>query len=108
MCRQLGFPWIFWIFYLLYHLLWTAFNIGPALYRKMLMISRHFPFLPSPSSANSEILDQADALRKKRAEADAKAERILPALFIKMFGDPAMNPKGWEKGQLSSVLMRHR
>ncbi len=25
-----------------------------------------------------EILDQADALRKKRAEADAKAARILP------------------------------
>lgn len=35
-----------------------------------------------------EILDQAAALRKKRAEADAKAERILPALFIRMFGDP--------------------
>lgn len=42
-----------------------------------------------------EILDQADALRKKRAEADAKAERLLPALFYKMFGDPATNPKGW-------------
>lgn len=42
-----------------------------------------------------EILDQADALRKKRAEADAKAARILPALFYKMFGDPATNPKGW-------------
>ena len=42
-----------------------------------------------------EILDQADALRKKRAEADAKADRILPALFYKMFGDPATNPKGW-------------
>jgi type I restriction enzyme S subunit len=42
-----------------------------------------------------EILDQADALRKKRAEADTKAARILPALFYKMFGDPAMNPKGW-------------
>lgn len=41
------------------------------------------------------ILDQADALRKKRAEADAKAARILPALFYKMFGDPAANPKGW-------------
>lgn len=36
-----------------------------------------------------EILEQADALRKKRAEADAKAERILPALFIKMFGEPS-------------------
>ena len=35
-----------------------------------------------------EILDQADDLRKKRAEADAKAARILPALFYKMFGDP--------------------
>jgi len=44
-----------------------------------------------------EILDQSDALRKKRAEADAKAARILPALFYKMFGDPAMNPKGWEQ-----------
>jgi type I restriction enzyme S subunit len=34
------------------------------------------------------ILDQADALRKKRAEADKATERILPALFYKMFGDP--------------------
>lgn len=34
------------------------------------------------------ILDQADALRRKRMEADAKAIRILPALFYKMFGDP--------------------
>ena len=36
-----------------------------------------------------ELLDQANALRKKRAEADAKAANILPALFYKMFGDPA-------------------
>lgn len=35
-----------------------------------------------------EILDQADALRKQRSEADAKAARILPSLFYKMFGDP--------------------
>jgi len=42
-----------------------------------------------------EILEQADALRKKRAEADVKAARILPALFYKMFGDPTINPKGW-------------
>jgi len=38
-----------------------------------------------------EILDQADALRKKRAEADSKAARILPALFYKMFGDPVQD-----------------
>ena len=49
--------------------------------------------LPLPTVSEQkcivEILDQADALRKKRAEADAKAARILPALFYKMFGDPA-------------------
>ena len=39
-----------------------------------------------------EILDQADRLRKLRANADAKAARILPALFYKMFGDPISNP----------------
>lgn len=53
--------------------------------------------LPPPSEQRRivEILDQADALRKKRVEADAIAERILPALFYKMFGDPATNPKEW-------------
>jgi len=35
-----------------------------------------------------EILDQADRLRRLRAAADAKADRILPALFIRIFGDP--------------------
>ncbi len=51
-----------------------------------------------------EILDQADVLRKKRAEADAKAARILPALFHKMFGDPATNPKRWPVIALGDVL----
>ncbi len=51
-----------------------------------------------------EILDQADALRKKRAEADAKAARILPALFYKMFGDPATNPKGWRVAPISEMI----
>lgn len=55
-----------------------------------------------------EILDQADALRKKRAEADAKAARILPALFYKMFGDPATNPKGWPMKALSVLGARVR
>jgi type I restriction enzyme S subunit len=50
-----------------------------------------------------EILDRADELRKQRAEADALSERILPALFIKMFGDPATNPMGWEQINLSSI-----
>lgn len=53
--------------------------------------------LPAPSEQGRivEILDRADRLRRLRAKADAKADRILPALFIKMFGDPATNPMGW-------------
>lgn len=62
--------------------------------------------LPPPKEQRRivEILDQADELRRKRAEADSKAERILPALFIKMFGDPATNPKGWETDVLDKVV----
>jgi type I restriction enzyme, S subunit len=51
-----------------------------------------------------ELLDEADRLRRLRREADAKAARILPALFLKMFGDPATNPKGFPKKPLGCVL----
>ena len=46
--------------------------------------------LPPPAEQRRivAILDQADRLRRLRAEADAKADRILPALFRNMFGDP--------------------
>lgn len=64
--------------------------------------------LPLPALSEQrrivEILDQADALRKKRAEADAKTARILPALFYKMFGDPANNPTGLLKKKLGDLI----
>lgn len=41
------------------------------------------------------LLDQANHLLHLRAEADAKTARIMPALFLKMFGDPVTNPNGW-------------
>jgi type I restriction enzyme S subunit len=52
-----------------------------------------------------ELLEQADGLRRQRAAADALADRILPALFHKMFGDPATNPKGWPKRKLGDVIV---
>jgi len=62
--------------------------------------------VPPPSEQHRivEILDQADALRKKRKEADGKAARILPALFYKMLGDPVTNPGGLEKKTLGDLL----
>lgn len=71
--------------------------------------SRHFKFLkelaiplfaPSEQYRIVELLDEADRLRRLRREADAKAARILPALFLKMFGDPATNPMGWPTNRL--------
>ena len=50
-----------------------------------------------------EILDQANRLRRLRTEADAKADRLLSALFVKMFGDPATNSKGWPKHSLDEL-----
>ncbi len=41
------------------------------------------------------ILDQADALRAKRREALAQLDSLTQAIFIEMFGDPVVNPKGW-------------
>jgi type I restriction enzyme S subunit len=61
-----------------------------------------------------EIIDQADRLRELRAEADTQAERILPALFLELFGDPIGNPKGWTQvplgqiGTLERGVSRHR
>lgn len=63
------------------------------------------PFL-SEQRRIVEILDQANALRKKRAEADAKAACILPALFYKMFGDPITNPKEWPKSHLTTLCKK--
>lgn len=51
-----------------------------------------------------EILRQADDLRRLRREANAKAAQLLPALFYKMFGDPATNPKGWEVSPFSKFI----
>lgn len=51
-----------------------------------------------------DILDQAERIRRRRADADAKADRILPALFIKMFGDPRTNPRGLPIIELGEVI----
>jgi type I restriction enzyme, S subunit len=80
-------------------------NIGPVPSMRKTEVELVEIPLPPPSEQRKivEILDQADALRKKRAEADKKADLILPALFYKMFGDPATNPRGWDTKTLAEV-----
>ena len=40
------------------------------------------------------ILDQADAIRRKRQKAIALTDELLRSTFLEMFGDPVINPSG--------------
>ena len=42
------------------------------------------------------ILDKADAIRRKRQQAIDLTDQLLRSVFLDMFGDPVMNPKGWD------------
>lgn len=49
------------------------------------------------------ILDQADALRRKRREAIIRLEELRCSLFDEMFGNPHTNPKNWPLGRIVDV-----
>lgn len=55
--------------------------------------------IPLPPMADQErivrILDEADALRRLRARAEERTVSLVQATFTRMFGDPAINPRGW-------------
>ncbi len=55
--------------------------------------------VPVPPLAEQErivkLLDEADELRKLRAQAEGRTADLIPALFHEMFGDPTHNPKHW-------------
>ncbi len=56
-----------------------------------LLRQAEFPLIPrSEQRRIVEILDQADRLRRLRAEADAKTDRTLPALLIRIIGNPRL------------------
>lgn len=53
-----------------------------------------------------DLLSRAEGILRLRRQAQAKAQAIIPALFHDLFGDPAVNPKGWPVvplGELASV-----
>jgi type I restriction enzyme, S subunit len=65
-------------------------------------------FVPVPPLAEQErivkLLDEADALRKLRTQADRRTAKFIPALFHKMFGDPLENPKRWPIKPVASFV----
>ena len=92
--------------FLYYFLNYSAIpNKGYSRHFKYLKEKR-FPFItPTEQRRIVEILDQADEIRLLRHQADAKAEKIIPALFYEMFGDIATNFKNWNRKSLSKMCV---
>jgi type I restriction enzyme S subunit len=61
-----------------------------------IVLDSNMPLPPLPEQRRiADILDKADAIRRKRKEAIALTEELLRSAFLEMFGDPVTNPKGW-------------
>ncbi|PVV08171.1 MAG: hypothetical protein B6D72_16990 [gamma proteobacterium symbiont of Ctena orbiculata] len=59
--------------------------------------SHPVPALPASEQKRiAEILDKADAIRRKRQQAIQLADEFLRSVFLDMFGDPVSNPRGWK------------
>lgn len=52
----------------------------------------------------ADILDKADAIRRKRKQAIALTDQLLRSTFLEMFGDPVTNPKGFPNATLAEVV----
>ncbi len=50
------------------------------------------------------ILNRAARIERLRKQAQERLQEFVPALFVKMFGDPATNPMGWETAPLGNVI----
>jgi type I restriction enzyme S subunit len=49
------------------------------------------------------ILDKADGIRRKRQASISLTEDLLRSVFLDMFADPVMNPKGWDIRKFADV-----
>lgn len=51
-----------------------------------------------------DLLTHAAGIRRLRQQALETTRTLIPALFVKMFGDPARNEKGWEVATVGNIL----
>jgi len=66
--------------------------------------SIYIPLPPLPVQRQIvAVLEEAEALKLQRQEADALTGALLQSVFYEMFGDPVRNEKGWEIAQLDEL-----
>lgn len=68
-------------------------------------VKRHLILLPPLDEQKriAAILDQADALRRKRQSALDRLNQLGQAIFVEMFGDPDQNDRLWPEVEVGSV-----
>lgn len=65
------------------------------------------PLPPLPTQKRiADILDTADALRRKDQELLTKYDQLAQVIFRDMFGDPVKNEKGWEVKKLGDLIAK--
>lgn len=78
----------------------------PAVSDRIIFDSR----IPLPPLAEqrriAEVLDRAEGLRAKRRAALAELDALTQSLFLDLFGDPAINPKGWPCKPVGSLASK--
>jgi type I restriction enzyme, S subunit len=75
-------------------------NFGPSHLKQI-----SFPLPPLPIQKRiAEILDAADALKRKDQQLIKKYNELAQSIFIDMFGDPVKNEKGWASILLGDVF----
>ncbi len=68
-------------------------------------ISIYLPTLTKQKKI-AKVLDRANELITLRKESIEKLDKLSKSIFIDMFGDPVLNPKGWEMGTLRDLLKK--
>jgi type I restriction enzyme S subunit len=103
--------------YLFHHLsaYWKKFNLSKQFgsatnyIRMQNFLDYTIPLPPIASQRTiANILDKADEIIRKRKEAIALTEQLQKSIFLDMFGDPVINPKGWEKVTLGSQILNFK
>lgn len=63
--------------------------------------------IPYPSKDEQrrivDVLSCAEGIVRLRRDAHRKVQKLLPALFLHVFGDPTTNPKGWNVATLGEL-----
>ncbi|CAD5978392.1 Type-1 restriction enzyme EcoDI specificity protein [Planktothrix rubescens] len=103
--------------YLFHHLsaYWKKFNLSKQFgsatnyIRMQNFLDYTIPLPPIASQRTiANILDKADEIIRKRKEAIALTEQLLKSTFLDMFGDPVINPKGWDVVTLEQVAEKEK